>query len=92
MKNRVFDEVDTERAMQVAQGYTAEKDDLHSPHAWVALIARHLGLTVEESAGIDPIKFRTQLIKVAALAVAAVEAFDREHGRSISQHNPGKGW
>jgi hypothetical protein len=63
-----------ERAYQLEKGFTSDKDDDLMPHKWTELLYARVhqvnqAMTVED--------FRTQLVKVAAVAVAAIEAFDR---------------
>lgn len=77
---RILREVSEERNEQVrAHGWTEEIDDHHTIPEWVALITRHAGLAVDDG---DPAaspahRFRRQMVRVAALAVAALEAADR---------------
>ncbi len=77
----VCDEIMDERAAQVGRWGGAARDDLHSLEGWVALLTRHVGLATAESPGQrdgdTTARFRKQMIRVAAVAVAAVEAIDR---------------
>ncbi|MCC6419517.1 MAG: hypothetical protein IT429_14890 [Gemmataceae bacterium] len=76
----VLAEVREERQQQDARWGGPEHDDRHSPWDWVAITVRHLGLAAEDGGqGVDPVRYRRQMIRVAALAVAAVEALDRTH-------------
>ena len=67
-------EINHEREYQVSKGFTAEKDDELMPHQWVDLLEQRL---TQVDFAEDPAEFRLQLVKVAAIAVAAIEAFDR---------------
>lgn len=57
----------------------AKHDDEHTDRDWVFYITKHLGkaVTWPFNAGV----FRKQMIRVAALAVAAIQALDRASGR-----------
>jgi hypothetical protein len=78
---RVLSEVRQERAMQDSLWGGPAHDDLHTPAGWMAVLCRHLGLAADDAGGIDPARFRRQMVRVAALAVAAVESRDRVTGR-----------
>lgn len=73
----VLREIAVERQRQLeVHGWTQEHDDRHSYHEWGWLLSKR---AVELScpftdAVLDP---RRQLIEAAAIAVAAVESFDR---------------
>jgi hypothetical protein len=73
----VYDEVRAERAAQEAR-WGNEFDDKNTPYNWAA----YLGQYATRSLIGDPMqvardKFRADMVKVAALAVAAIEAHDR---------------
>lgn len=74
----ILAEIETEREYQ-DQKWGHAFDDENTPHEWVAYIAhyaaRHLA---GNPAGVDVDKFRLDMVKVAALAVAAIEAVDRK--------------
>lgn len=55
-------------------------DDQHTSHDWVAYIVRHAGRSVMWP--FDVYQFRSCMVKVAALAVAAIEWSDRLLGRT----------
>lgn len=61
-----------ERGNQVAE-FPAAKDDALTPPEWIARLAKHLGRAVT----LDPAAYRREIVVVAALAVAALEAHDR---------------
>lgn len=74
----VLDEVANERARQDARW--GQQD--HDPPYWVAILTEETGEVAKEVAdslvqALDVDAYRTELIQVAAVAVAAVEALDR---------------
>lgn len=82
----VLEEVSTERAYQKIL-YSEDKDVGNSVQDWVAVLTRHLGLASSDSdtdtnsphvSQVDYARFRRQMMRVAAIAVAAVEATDRK--------------
>lgn len=86
----ILGEVSIERDRQDSLFGGADWDDQHSATDWVSIIVRHLGLAVDDGspagvclltdhcAGSDPVRYRRQMIRVAAIAVASVETFDRK--------------
>jgi hypothetical protein len=79
IRQYILDEVHAER---IYQGTNAE-DVKNGPFEWIAYITHHA--TRWFPGGFPPYSestlktFRKQMITVAALAVAAVEQFDRQH-------------
>ena len=93
---RILGEVEDERQVQDMRWGGQDHDDGHTAAEWVALVARHLGLSFNDGAGeIDRVRFRRQMLRVAALAVACVEAIDRqagvEHGGGCPFESRGSG-
>lgn len=86
----ILAEVSAERDRQDGMFGGAGHDDTHSATDWVSILVRHLGLAVDDGspagvclmtdhcAGADPVRYRRQMVRVAAIAVAAVETFDRK--------------
>jgi hypothetical protein len=68
---RIWEEVLKERSRQSTKYGGNAHDDGHSVNDWVAYIAYHAGLASYKA------DFRKQMVRVAALAVAAIECFDR---------------
>lgn len=67
--------------------------------SWVGILVRHLGLAVDDGLPVGgstnahsicecPARYRRQMIRVAAVAVAAIESFDRkvESYQEIPEH------
>lgn len=75
----VFDDIAEERAYQLAKWGGQEHDDSHSIRDWITYLLAYLGRagSRETDWGRNIPKVRELFIKVAALAVAAVEAIDR---------------
>jgi hypothetical protein len=77
MSTKQLAEVQAERDYQTGKWGTSF-DDQNTPHQWMAYISsygsRHLA---GNPALVDRAAFREDMKKVAALAVAAMEAFDR---------------
>jgi hypothetical protein len=78
----IIGEVEMERAYQAAQ-WSLAHDETHTPNDWIALLTRHAGLAANDGAGKDDEeRFRKQMVRCAALAVAAVGALDRRTQRT----------
>jgi hypothetical protein len=77
----IFAEVEMERMCQDTLWGEAY-DDTHNRNAWIAMLTRHLGLGADDSSITDPddagARFRKQMIRVSAMAIAAVESYDRK--------------
>lgn len=72
----VYDEVKAERAAQDAQWGGKDHDDKHTNFDWIAYLVKHIGRSVQWPFNVNI--FRAQMVKVAALAVAAIEWADRK--------------
>ena len=70
---QIIADVKAERAAQDAQWGGPEHDDEHSPDDFMGFITRQ----VVKGAG-DGSDVRDRFIKIAALAVAAIESLDRQ--------------
>lgn len=70
----VLGEIIAERNRQDAQWGGADHDDDHSPEDWIRFIGAQ---AVKCAYGKGP-DYRERLVKIAALAVAAVETYDRQ--------------
>lgn len=55
--------------------FTRDADDLLEPSEWIARLAKHTGRAVT----FDPQEFRREMVVVGALALAAIESFDRRY-------------
>jgi len=80
MRQAIFREIETERQCQDATHGGPPHDDTLHANDWLAIVMRHLGLAAGDEAIIDAARYRKQLVRVAAVAVAAVESLDRRTG------------
>lgn len=71
----IYEEVHDERVAQDQKHGGPSNDDKYSSRDWLAFIVKHAGRTVTQQRGLR--NFRRQMIRIAALAVAAVEWCDR---------------
>lgn len=74
-RSDIFYEINNERIAQDAEWGGIKHDDTHNSWDWIAYLTKHLGKAVMWPFNRD--KFRYQMIRVAALAVAAVEWIER---------------
>jgi hypothetical protein len=66
-----------ERAEQDAK-WGERHDDAHHPNDWIAILARHLGLAASDGSEIDLTRYKKQLVRIAAVAIAALETLQRQ--------------
>jgi hypothetical protein len=77
----VYDEIKAERERQDAKWGGPGHDDAEPPMAWVDYITRYAswaGMMALMGGAEGRAKYRRRMMQVAALAVAACEAFDRK--------------
>lgn len=67
----IYDEIKNERIEQDKKWGGASHDDSHTPEEWSSFIRQRLAKSMTAE------RRRYQLVRVAALAVAAIEAHDR---------------
>lgn len=72
---KIFGEIAEERGAQDVL-WGNEHDDQHDPEDWVGFIIKHAKKS-DPSFHLDKEIFRKQMVRVAALAVAAIEWVDR---------------
>lgn len=71
-------EIQAEREAQKTK-WSSAKDDQWTPGEWAALVSHYATRTVfSDLRGINLEAFRADMVKVGALALAAVEAIDRK--------------
>jgi len=83
LESGILGEIVKERAHQIQcehGGDTNAFDETNSQNDWVAYICAYAGRAANKVArnGREGCKFRENMIKVAALAAAAVEAYDKQ--------------
>lgn len=77
----VFDQIRQERARQDRQWGGDDHDDEHNPGDWLNFIDEHRARArkaVMSRANRSDEEYRKQLVEIAALAVAATQAYDRK--------------
>ncbi len=79
MRNSIFEEINKEREYQ-DQKWGVEFDDQNTLNDWATYINIYLSKAADMSNKDNPKIQRLHLLKVAALAVAALETFDRNEG------------
>lgn len=73
VKNPILIEVEAERIKQDSKW----GEQNHEPFKWVAILGEEFGEVAKATLENDPHNYREELIQVAAVAVAAIENFDR---------------
>lgn len=78
--NKVLQDIVAERNAQDVQWGGPAHDDRHAPEEWLEYIEKQLDyanalIGMSES---DP-EYRERLVKIAACAIAAIQALDRYH-------------
>lgn len=78
--DRIIEDIRKERGHQDEKHGGTDHDDSHYPGDWCLILAKYLGRAsaVTMDAESDA-AFRESMVKVAAVAVAAIESFDRSH-------------
>lgn len=74
----IFKEISAERKYQDKKWGGPEHDDLNTCNNWVAYITKYSTGWAWKISPPTLVEFRRSMVKVAALAVAAIEAVDRE--------------
>lgn len=91
LRNNAMTSIATERNRQIESardpatntGWDTDFDDTNTIHDWASYMNRYL--TFASANGTDPAAVRENLVKVGALAVAAIEAVDR-NGGMVGRH------
>lgn len=76
LRTAIFDEIDTECKRQNGL-FGPEFDDKNTPCNWATLIA---GQACAAAGSIAENLYRERMLKTAAIAIAALEAYDRAQG------------
>jgi len=83
---KIFSELYDERKRQLTKGFTANVDDSNSPYDWYALVHDYNSWARRMGAMCSWQRMRRRYVQIAALAIAAIEAIDRQ----IERENSGK--
>lgn len=78
----IWADIRRERRRQDSKWGGPDHDDRHSPGDWIRFIVKHLGRCAADT--IDGLSFRQHMVRIAALAVAAIEACDRQEAERLS--------
>jgi len=87
-RDSIMEAVKAERARAHAM-WGDEFDNKNTPNDWCAFVCRYAGEAIKmdrESKQFDVKRFKDNMAKVAGLAVAALEAVERTHGRLAKRH------
>ncbi|HVX01258.1 MAG TPA: hypothetical protein VHA52_12610 [Candidatus Babeliaceae bacterium] len=85
IRQAILNQIDTEREKQEKM-WGNDNDDTHSEEMWDAIVVHELGQSCFHDD--DSATFRKQMIKVAAVAVAAIESLDRSRSGFGKINNP----
>lgn len=77
-----LNEVRAEREYQNGKWGTVSDDTKNTPFHWLAWITKYASGFANGTWKPDTNVFRTSMVKVAAIAVAAVESIDRQRSRN----------
>ncbi len=83
MRDQILEEINKERERQ-EEIWGVGFDDKNTRNDFVAYIAEYAGRG--STYGASPAEFRKRMVQVAALAVSAVETFDRLDGGMAARH------
>jgi hypothetical protein len=84
--DRVLEEIKRERDRQDETYGGPDHDDSHYPGDWCLILSKYLGQAATETIDARPdAAFRDNMIKIAAVAIAATQCFDRVQDLALSQ-------
>jgi hypothetical protein len=79
--DRILDEIRRERDRQDEKYGGRDHDDSHHPGDWCLILAKYLGCAAADTIDAEPdAAFRGNMIKIAAVAIAAAQSLDRIQG------------
>ena len=79
--DQILDEIRRERDRQDETYGGPDHDDSHYPGDWCLILTKYLGRAAAETIDVEPdAAFRENMIKIAAVAIAATQSFDRVQG------------
>jgi hypothetical protein len=82
-RDEIFTAITAERNYQDTKWGTSF-DDKNTPNDWASFFNQYLARA--SKVDVTPEMFRVSMIKVAALAVASIEALERNNGKLIKRH------
>lgn len=80
---KILEDIRKEREYQIGR-WGNDFDDKNTANDWVTYITMYASAGARMDA--SSAKFRTAMVKVATLAVAALEAIDRNSGKTAPRH------
>ena len=83
---QALDDVIAERYKQRGH-WTDFHDDEHNAHDWAAILLRYEGLAMQAAEHDDREGYRLNLVKAAAVALAAIESYDRVALQQAALHD-----
>lgn len=75
MNARTLADIEKERADQDAKWGGPDHDDTHTPSDWLDYLFKHSQMASRAKS--DPSEYERQLVRIAALAIAALESHRR---------------
>ena len=86
--DRILQEIRRERDRQDVKYGWPDHDDGHYPGDWCLILSKYLGSAAAETIDAEPdAAFRDNMIKIAAVAIAATQSLDRIQGVTVSQRD-----
>ncbi len=79
-RTEIFHQIESERKRQDEQWGGPAHDDQHSADDWTGFITKQMDWAEITP---DPCERRERFLKIAALAIAAIESFDRQKNRGV---------
>jgi hypothetical protein len=80
---RLYRLIEAERCDQDSMHGGPAHDDTLDPRQWTCILARHVGLSTMDAGVYDLTIWRRQMVRIAATALAALEAELRRDPRSM---------
>ncbi len=84
VRREIFKQIEVERAYQQSR-WGNEFDDLNTPNDWVTYITNYATQAAPLKRDVET--FETKMLKVAALAVAAIETSKRNGGPALRHYD-----
>ena len=77
IKDRILDEIRRERDRQDARYSDPDHDDSHYPGDWCLILTKYVGRAADTIDADADAVFRENMIRIAAVAIAVTQSFDR---------------